>query len=165
MKKLILSLILLVILVVFVNTAYSASGQVALSGSTGGGVWKATKAYAASQIDTILYRRDPSAQSISFAVHFADSAATTNVVIRRVVDGTVSSVLVGDTLTNFTSFDSNTNGDVNSKCFANGISVTNAITLSPMADMYLIIVKYAANEQGASTPTASYEVLEQYSRR
>lgn len=146
--------------------------QVSVPFSRGVAVEKKTGTYATKQIDTIVINRDPGAQGITFAAHWKDSVALLNTaatVIRRVVDGTISAVpATGDSLSGWSAFTSTADGNSTPDKFNNGKSLTGTITLNPLADQYLVIVKYdtlTATQQGVSTPTVVYEVIKQFSNR
>lgn len=110
---------------------------------TSGPAAKATSTYANSQVDTVHYGRPVRANSLSFAIEFADSFKITNAILRRVVDGSFAAVRAGDTL--FTA-DSSTAGAVK--------IVT--VAVDPMPDEYVVIVTYGADKNGFTTPTVKY---------
>lgn len=146
-------------------------GQVSVPFSRGVAVEKKTGTYATKQIDTIVINRDPGAQGITFAAHWKDSVALLNTaatVVRRVIDGTISAVPATDSLSGWSAYKSATDGNSTPDKFNNGTSLTGTITINPLADQYLVIVKYdtlTATLQGVSTPTVVYEVIKQFSNR
>lgn len=148
MKKFIIpGLLLLVVVFIFLG----ASGQVTLTLNAGTSVTKSSKAYAASQVDTVRMSRDRAVAAMSFAVHFKDSVSITSAIVRRVYDGVAEAALTTDSLAAFTGFVSTA-----------AASVGATITMAPLPDEYWIVVTYAGSAQGFTTPTAVYEVNRQY---
>lgn len=144
-------------------------GQVSIPYQAGRAVEKYSKTYATKQVDTIVFVRDPAASGYAFAVHFKDSAATLvagAATVRRIIDGTLMPAIAGDTL-NFSARTFTTDGSTSSTTFSNGSSLTGTITLAPLCDQYMVILKYdtlTATQQGVTTPTAVYEVLKVFSK-
>lgn len=141
-----------------------ASGQVPTTQRLDLSSSVATNSYANSQVDTVVWNREPSVSGAAFAAHFLDSVSVTNVILRRVVDGTLQPVLAGDTLISST-FTSTTDGNAATQSFSNGVSKTVAITLAPLADTYVFIVTYAGSANGVTTATVNYEIIKQFARR
>ncbi len=148
----------------------AASGQVTLPfKTTGDKVAMASKAFAASQIDTVIVKGGKGVASVCFGVQWKDSVqlfATTAARVLRVVAGTGASTIVSvpaaDTLTNWTNLTATTDGSASSLTFSNGNAALGSITLAPYPDFYLVIVKYAATGNGTTTPTAIYEAIYTY---
>ena len=130
-----------------------ASGQVSLLTNAGVMLVSNGKAYANSQVDTIIFSRDRAVAAASFAARWKDSVSITNAIVRRVYAGQVAAVVAGDTLTAFNTFASTSN---------TGTSVGATITMNPLADQYWIILTYAGSNNGYTSATAVYEVGRQY---
>ena len=111
-------------------------------------------AYATSLTDTVKFSNmDAGLSALSFAAHYKDSVSVTRATIRRVIDGTVTALIAGDTLTAFTSFATTGSGNPNS-------SVSAPITLSPLADEYWVVIIYAGGTvNGTNANTVRYEFL------
>jgi hypothetical protein len=141
-----------------------ANGQQVLPLAQGVGVSKLVSTYANSQIDTVVITRESGVSAISFAVHAKDSVffgTTAAAVVRRVVDGTLMPAITGDTL-QFTAIQSTTDGNTSTLAFGNGTSYTRALTLAPLADQYIVILKYHSSGNGVTSPTIVYEAIKQY---
>lgn len=162
MKKYLISMVAVLFVATFAFAG--ANGRQVLPLSQGVGVSKLSSTYANSQIDTVVITRESGVSAIAFAVHAKDSvffATSAAAVVRRVVDGTLMPAITGDTL-QFTSISSTTDGNASSIAFGNGTSYTRAITLAPLADQYIVILKYHSSGNGVTTPTVIYEAIKQY---
>ena len=129
--------------------------QVSIGPGLGLATVKATGTYASAQVDTVILQREGGVQALSFAIESADSQNLGTVIVRRVIDGTASAVIAGDTLT---SNDSS----------ATARSVVKTVPLAPLPDTYWVIVTYKTNtggiNQGATTPNYVYQFNKQYSK-
>lgn len=144
----------------------AASGQKSIPYSQGRSVESYVGTYTNSQIDTVIINRDPGLSALSFGAHFGDSVstyATAAATVRRVVDGVLTPAIAGDTLTNWSSVLSVVVSNPTSNKFANGTALVGAITLAPLADQYLVILKYAAAGQGTSH-NVKYEAIKQFGK-
>lgn len=108
-----------------------------------------------SYVDTVVIDREAGLEGLALAINFLDTAAVTNVIVRRVINGVPMPVIAGDTLTPYTSLTTT----------AASQSCTATITLTPLADQYWCIVKMAASGAGvAGTHTYLAEALRQYGK-
>jgi hypothetical protein len=130
------------------------AGTNARLGGTDQATSKYVGTYANSAVDTIRWSREGSCSALAFAVHMKDSAAITNVIVRRIVDGKVTKAVAGDTLSAL-GFTSITNDSV----------ATATVTLTPLSDELWFFVTYAGSGNGVTTPTVTYEAIKQFSRR
>ena len=111
--------------------------------------------FADSEVDTVKYRvTDSDLTGFTFAAEWNDSVSVSLVTLRRVYDGTVQTLIAGDTLTAFTSFsDLTAASEPNSKA--------GTVTLTPHADEYWFIVTYAASNNGVTSATVKYKLIKQ----
>ena len=165
MKKL-FSIAVLSVLVL--GVAFGTSGQKGMPFSAGNSTSVLVTTFANSQIDTLIVTREAGVATYGFSAQWSDSVqlyVTGGIALKRVVNNTIASYPSAvDTLTNSGSFVSTTDGDPTSIAFANGASYCGAITITPLWDKLLIIVKYAASGNGVTTPTVRYEVHKVYSK-
>lgn len=178
MKKIVLSAIALFVVTA---VAYSAGQQRSFSLGLDKTNLTISTTYVNSQVDTLIVTRQASWSGFSFSAKFGDSVSVTNVVVRRVVDGTVAPVFRGtaatpsqdslNTINNAAgtyTFVGETDASSGSGVFSDGNAAVWAVTLAPAVDQYLIIVKYAASANGGSTTstnTVKYTINPIYSRR
>lgn len=153
MKKYLSKIIVIAGIIAIVIVATGAGVNTRLSGIDLANS-KYVGTYANSQVDTIKWAREASCSGAAFAIHLKDSASVTSVILRRIIDGKVSKAILADTLTNV-AWVSITNDSV----------ATQTITLTPLADEYWFFVTYAGSANGVTTPTVTYEVIKQFSRR
>jgi len=143
-----------ILFVVWIGTSLGASGKVYTSSHKNLRSATATKLYAGSQIDTVIFtNQDVGLSALSFAAHFKDSVLLVDAQVYRIIDGYPMAVqtLIGDTLTQFLAYDDHAASTA-------GSSLLNTIALIPAADEYWVIVTYdAASGQGKTTPNVRYE--------
>ena len=99
--------------------------------------------YANSEVDTIYFRRDDMTNSLTFGAHFKDSVSVTNAILRRMVGTELLPVIAGDTLTQFSALSVITAGNPSTSRAQN-------ITLNPLPEQYIIIVTFAATNNGTT---------------
>ena len=160
-KKLILGIVGVVVAMLFI----AAASQRTIPYSQNRAVESYVGTYANSGIDTVILTRDPGEQYISFGAQFGDSVATfatSAAVVRRVINGVLTPAIGSDTLSGWSAYTSTTDGNTSSGVFANGTALVGKIALEPLADQYLVILKYAAAGNGTTTPNVKYEHLKAF---
>lgn len=133
----------------FAFLAIGASGRIGLTKISGKGTNYNTKAYDTSQVDTVRWYRDEGVQTLSFGMHWTDSVNINQVFVLRVINGTPTARVAGDTLTAFTAFVTVAES-----------SAQTSITLAPLADEYWFIVQYS--DTLLLPGTVKYEVTKGY---
>lgn len=152
-SKFTITFVLVVLLAIAVSYVWAASGQVSFSLTPRTAISKATKAYAISQVDTLIFNREPGLSGLAFTAKWKDSVSITSILLRRVVDGKASAfVAATDSIMTLLPY------------LATTVDTTmlKTITLAPLADTYWVIVTYAGSAQGVTTPTAVYQFEKQY---
>lgn len=137
----------------FYEVVFAASGQVGLNTKIGLELTSKSKAYANSQVDTVIWTREGAAAAYAFAIHFKDSASVTSIQLRRVIDGVATGFATTDSLL--------TGALITPRADS---TIVRTITLAPLADQYWVIVTYTSSGNGVTSPTAVYEVLKQFSK-
>ena len=117
---------------------------------------KATQTtFATGQTDTITVNREAGLSALAFSIHTKDSSNISLVTVRRVFNGVYAAVMAGDTL-------------VKTDSSAAARVLIKTVTLAPLAEQYVFIVAYNADDgglnQGVTTPNVVYGVSRQYSR-
>jgi len=169
MKKLLVSL---VVLAIFSATGYSTQRVLPLNkGLTQTSV---SGAVATSQVDTVIFSNEGNLQGATFAAFYSDSVNITSCVVRRVVNGVVQTVAIGDTLNAFSSFAKNGSGNptssvaqafvVASAANPNAVQAAGSADLRGAAEQYYFIITYAGSAIGTST-VATYKVLKTLSAK
>lgn len=129
-----------------------------------------TKVYEQGGIDTVKWAREAGVVGASISILTSDTANIQNVIVKRVVGNKVVSnaVAVADTLAGAA-----VSGTVpvSAESSATAASWVHTFTMTPYAEEYWIIVKYATgvtykNGSGGndSTFTATYGINKQYSK-
>lgn len=145
---------LLLLLAIGVTVALAASGQVTFSTNPNTAISKTSKAYAASQVDTLIFNRESGLSGLSFTAKWKDSVKLTNILLRRIVDGKASAFVTTDSIMTNLPYTATTNDT----------TLLKTITLAPLAEQYWVIVTYEATGNGVTTPTAVYQFNKQYAR-
>jgi hypothetical protein len=148
------TIFLSLLLIVGITVAFAASGQVTFTTTPATAVSKATKAYAASQVDTLRFSREAGLSGLAFTAKWKDSVSLTNILLRRVVDGKASAFITTDSIMTLLPYVATTNDT----------TLLKTITLAPLCDEYWVIVTYAGSGQGTGTNTAVYEFQKQYAK-
>ena len=141
-------------LLVFVVLDPALAGKVTARGN-GYAVSVVTNSVAASQVDTVVWVREPGVTALSFGLYINDTCDIDagKVWVLRVINGQSIGVQASDTLTGITF-------DVNSDT-----SVVSAVTLAPLADQYWVVVNYTSSGVGVGGDVvARYEFIKQYSK-
>lgn len=107
-----------------------------------------TGTYAASQVDTVRYTWEGVEHALNFYVHVRDSVSITNVIMRRVQDGTIRAVAAGDTI-------------IGAVVARQDTIIAGQVTPTPVNEALYFIVTYAGTAQGVTTPTLTYGVVKQ----
>lgn len=155
LNKTVISVFILVVCVaVAVTVVWAASGQVTFVTNPNTAISKTTKAYATSQVDTLIFNRESGLSGLSFTAKWKDSVSITSILLRRIVDGKASAFITTDSIQTGLPY------------LATTVDTTmlKTITLAPLAEQYWVIVTYAASAQGVTTPTAVYQFQKQYAR-
>lgn len=151
-SKFTITFVLVVLLAIAVSYVWAASGQVSFSLTPRTAISKAPKTYAISQVDTLIFNREPGLSGLAFTAKWKDSVSITSILLRRVVDGKASAFITTDSIMTLLPY------------LATTVDTTmlKTITLAPLADTYWVIVTYAGSAQGVTTPTAVYQFEKQY---
>lgn len=145
-----------------------AAGSVSVTG-IGKTVSTVTSVYGEAEIDTVKWNREKGVVGAAFSVTSSDTVNIQNIIVKRVVGGAIvgNAVVVADTLAGAA-----VSGTVpvSAESSATAKSFVHTFTLTPYADAYWFIVKYAngvtyQNGTGANDSTfiATYKIHKQYS--
>lgn len=128
-----------------------------------------TNTYDANTSDTVKWARENGVVGLAFGISVTDSVQIKNVIVKRVVDGrivTIPAVAVADTIAGAA-----VSGTVpaGADSAADAASFVHAITMTPYADEYWVIVKYDADgahtyKNAVDTNTVKYEFIKQFSK-
>jgi len=145
-----------------------AAGSVSVIG-IGKTVSTVTSVYGQGEVDTVKWNREKGVVGAAFSVTSSDTVNIQSIIVKRVVGGAVvgNAVVVADTIAGAA-----VSGTVpvSAESSSTAKSFVHSFTLTPYADSYWFIVKYATgvtykNGSGANDSTfiATYKIHKQYS--
>lgn len=102
--------------------------------------------YAASQVDTVKYTFEGVESGLHFYAHVGDSTSITNVILRRVSDGKLRAVMVGDTI-------------VGAVVARQDTVISGTVSPTPLNEQLWFFVTYAATAQGVTSPNVTYGLV------
>lgn len=152
MKKLLLSILLLLFAVSVVQAEQAVLlGNGKVRSSVNG-------TFGASEVDTVIWVREPGVTAISFGMYVADTCdMSTTTAVRRIINGVAVTAITADTLANAETMAATD--------YLVPVSTLDAVTLAPLAEQYWFIVTYHSTACGTGTSnTITYFLEKQYAK-
>jgi hypothetical protein len=152
MKRLLFSVLLVLFIVSIVQAEQAVLVGAGKVRST------VTGTFGNSEVDTVIWVREPGVTAIAFGIQAADTIdMSTTTAVRRIINGVAVTALAADTLANAEALAGTD--------YLVPVASLDAVTLAPLAEQYWFIVTYHSTANGTGTTNVVRYFLEkQYAK-